>query len=36
VLIFGDHGFRLSRDGRGFTHGGPSTLERLTAAAVLG
>lgn len=29
VLVFADHGFRLSRDGRGYTHGGPSTLERL-------
>jgi hypothetical protein len=29
VLIFGDHGFRLALDGRGFTHGGRSTLERL-------
>ena len=31
VLIFGDHGFRLAPDGRGFIHGGPSTLERVTA-----
>ncbi len=31
VLVFGDHGFRLSKDGREFTHGGPSTLERMTA-----
>jgi hypothetical protein len=30
VVIFGDHGFRLTPDGVGFTHGGPSTLERLT------
>jgi hypothetical protein len=30
VLIFGDHGFRLAADGRGFTHGGSSTLERIT------
>jgi hypothetical protein len=30
VLIFGDHGFRLTPDGTGFTHGGSSTLERLT------
>jgi hypothetical protein len=35
VLIFGDHGFRLSPDGGGFTHGGPSTLERLTMALLL-
>jgi hypothetical protein len=32
VLIFGDHGFRLAPDGRGFTHGGRSILERLTLA----
>ena len=31
VVVFGDHGFRLSADGREFVHGGPSTLERLTA-----
>ncbi len=30
VLIYGDHGFRLASDGSGFTHGGPSTAERLT------
>lgn len=35
VLIFGDHGFRLALDGNGFTHGGPSTLERLTAVLLL-
>ncbi len=35
VLIFGDHGFRLAPDGRSFTHGGPSTLERLTAVLLL-
>jgi hypothetical protein len=29
LLLFGDHGFRLSPDGFSFTHGGPSTLERL-------
>ena len=29
LLISGDHGFRLALDGRGFTHGGRSTLERL-------
>lgn len=29
ILVFGDHGFRLSRDGRSFYHGGPSTLERI-------
>ena len=32
MLLFGDHGFRLSPDGSTFTHGGPSTLERLTVA----
>jgi hypothetical protein len=36
LLIFGDHGFRLAPDGRGFTHGGPSTLERLTLVLRLG
>jgi hypothetical protein len=35
VLIFGDHGFRLAPDGNGFTHGGPSTLERLTVVLLL-
>ena len=35
VLIFGDHGFRLSTDGRSFTHGGPSTLERLVPVLLL-
>jgi hypothetical protein len=29
LLVFADHGFRIARDGRSFTHGGPSTLERL-------
>jgi hypothetical protein len=29
VLVFGDHGFRLTADGKAFSHGGPSTLERL-------
>ena len=29
VLLFADHGFRLAADGRGYGHGGPSTLERL-------
>jgi hypothetical protein len=29
IVVFGDHGFRLARDGRGFVHGGASTLERL-------
>ncbi len=35
VLVFGDHGFRLSADGREFVHGGPSTLERLTVLFLL-
>jgi hypothetical protein len=35
VLLFGDHGFRLARDGKGFTHGASSTLERLTALTLL-
>ncbi|HYK91390.1 MAG TPA: hypothetical protein VE398_21655, partial [Acidobacteriota bacterium] len=35
VLIFGDHGFRLTFDGSGFTHGGASTLERITPVFVL-
>jgi hypothetical protein len=30
VLIYGDHGFRLAPDGAGFSHGGPSTAERIT------
>jgi len=35
VLIFGDHGFRLAPNGRGFMHGGPSALERMTIVARL-
>jgi len=35
ILIFGDHGFRLASDGKGFVHGGPSTLERLTLVLLL-
>jgi hypothetical protein len=35
VLVFGDHGFRLSPDGADFTHGGSSPLERLTAVFTL-
>ena len=35
ILIFGDHGFRISSDGTHFTHGGPSTLERLTPTFLL-
>lgn len=29
VIVFADHGFRLNPDGRGFSHGGSSTLERI-------
>jgi hypothetical protein len=29
LLIFADHGFRLAADGRRYTHGGGSTLERV-------
>jgi len=29
LLIFADHGFRLAVDGRRYTHGGASTLERI-------
>jgi len=29
LVVFADHGFRLNRDGRGYGHGGDSTLERL-------
>jgi hypothetical protein len=29
LLIFADHGFRLSADGRSYHHGGTSTLEQL-------
>jgi hypothetical protein len=36
VLVFGDHGFRLAADGRGFEHGASSTLERLTLVLRLG
>ena len=35
VLIFGDHGFRMTFDGSGFTHGGSSTLERITPVFML-
>ncbi len=30
LLIFGDHGYRVSANGRSLTHGGGSTLERLS------
>lgn len=29
VVVFADHGFRLARDGRRYTHGGASMLERI-------
>jgi hypothetical protein len=35
LVIFGDHGFRLAPDGQSFSHGGNSTLERITPAFVL-
>ncbi|MBI2570296.1 MAG: hypothetical protein HYV63_25115 [Candidatus Schekmanbacteria bacterium] len=35
VILFSDHGFRLSADGRRFTHGGASTLERLVPVLTL-
>jgi hypothetical protein len=35
LIVFGDHGFRLLADGSGFSHGGPSTLERLVPIVVL-
>lgn len=35
LLVTADHGFRLARDGRGFTHGGASTLERTVPVLLL-
>ncbi|MGI9303501.1 MAG: hypothetical protein ACR2RB_12450, partial [Gammaproteobacteria bacterium] len=29
LLLFADHGFRISHDGEAYTHGGSSTLERV-------
>ena len=29
LLVFADHGFRIAPDGRSYTHGGSSALERL-------
>jgi len=29
LLLFGDHGFRLTPDGKGWQHGGDSSLERI-------
>lgn len=36
LLVFADHGFRLARDGRGYGHGGGSTLERVVPVWCLG
>jgi hypothetical protein len=35
VAIFGDHGFRLDREGKEFVHGGRSTLERIVPVLLL-
>jgi hypothetical protein len=35
LVIFGDHGFRLAPDGQTFSHGGTSTLERITPVFIL-
>ncbi len=35
IVVFGDHGFRLAPEGRGFTHGGRSTLERIVPVFLL-
>jgi hypothetical protein len=35
VVVFGDHGFRLDKEGREFVHGGPSTLERIVPMLLL-
>jgi len=35
LTLFGDHGFRLAADGKGFSHGGPSTLERIVPVFLL-
>jgi hypothetical protein len=35
LLVLADHGFRLAPGGRGYTHGGPSTLERLVPLIAL-
>jgi hypothetical protein len=35
LLVTADHGFRLARSGRGYTHGGPSTLERTVPVLLL-
>jgi hypothetical protein len=35
LVVFGDHGFRLAPDGRGWVHGGASTLERVVPVVLL-
>ena len=35
VVVLGDHGFRYAADGRAWTHGGTSTLERAVPVLVL-
>lgn len=35
LLVTADHGFRLAPTGRGYTHGGPSTLERTVPVLLL-
>ncbi len=35
LLLCADHGFRIRRDGRGFSHGGSSVAERLVAVTLL-
>ena len=35
ILIFADHGFRIAPDGRSYSHGGPSTLERVVPLIAL-
>ncbi len=35
ILLFADHGFRISRDGRSYRHGGGSVIERLVALVLL-
>ena len=35
LFVYGDHGFRLAPDGRGYTHGGPSALERIVFTCLL-
>jgi hypothetical protein len=35
LLIFADHGFRIAAEGRGYRHGGDSTLERIVPIWIL-